>query len=99
MKTGTKRKTVLKSLPKKLEWLIMAARLWEVVIRKSLRCLKLIVWNSGGVKRALSITGGGANLYGSFGKNLDFGKSLKNIYTIWLNIILLGIWPKNISKF
>lgn len=53
----------------------------------------MIVSNSGGVKRALSIAGGSMNLYGSFGKNLRFGKSLENVYIVWLNIILLGIYP------
>lgn len=48
----------------------------------------MIIPNSEGVKRGLSIAGGSINLYGSF------GKSLKNVYTMWLNFILLGIYPK-----
>lgn len=38
-------------------------------------------------------------MYGSSGKNLEFDKSLKNIYTIWLDIILLGMQPKTFLNF
>lgn len=56
----------------------------------------MVVSNSERVERALSIAGGCVNLYGSFGKNLEFGKSFGNVYTILLTTTLLGIYPKNI---
>ena len=49
----------------------------------------MIISNSGGLKRVLCIAEGSKNVYGSFGKYLEFGKSLKHVDIVWLNIIPL----------